>query len=142
MIIKETLNVSDTEFFDYITDALYKELKRIVSRNLKRSEVKEGFKFVKRYNQGKTRVEIDCVIEKMDIPHEYRLLMKMPKTEQVIAHRVTRIDDSHIELEYEEDVITSSLYVKFNKSFKAAKARKNMQRNVKRLEEEIIARRK
>lgn len=142
MKIKKQLAVSDQEFFDYIMFSLHKELKRIVSRNIKRSDIVEGYEFVKRYRQGKQTFDINCKIETLDIPRTYKLVMSAPKTDQIIAHRITKIDDYSIELEYEEDVITKSLYVKFSKSFKTAKARKNMEKTIQLLEQEIIAKRK
>lgn len=142
MKVKKQLAVSDQEFFDYIMTSLHKELKRIVSRNIKKSDIVEGYEFIKRYRQGKQTFDINCKIEVLDIPKTYKLVMSAPKTDQIIVHRVTRIDDHTIELEYKEDVITKSLYVKLNKSFKTAKARKNMEKTIQLLEQEIIAQRK
>ncbi|MDF9824305.1 hypothetical protein M2475_001095 [Breznakia sp. PF5-3] len=142
MIVKKELHVSDKEFFDYILNNLHKELKRIVSRNIKRSDIKEGYTFVKRYKQGNATIEIDCKIEELDIPKAYKLVMSTPKTDQIIAHRVTKIDDDHIELEYEEDVISKSLYVKLNKFFKGSSARKKMEKTLDMLEFEIISKKK
>ena len=141
MIVQKVMNISNEEFFEYIMENLHKELQRIVSKDLKVEDVKEGYTFTRHFKRGKQEFEVKSEIRVLDIPNSYMLVMETNGTEQIISHIIRKIDDDHIEDTYEEDIISNRFLVKLNKSMRSKATKKKMIQTLDLLEQEIMNRR-
>lgn len=141
MIIYRKLNVSANEYFDYLVNVLYKELKKNGSRAIKKSDLVEGYKFTKTLQQEGTKKETSYYIEKLERPTHFRIVYTNENGQHFVYHQIKAKQKFVIEDEYEEDIITKNWKIRLKAMRDDAKTRKSMAKAVKKMESEIIFRR-
>lgn len=139
MKVKKRLNVSAEAYFSLLQHYLLKDLRKTVSKSIRRSDLKKGYRFDKVYH---TETGEDFIshqeITAMEPGVMYQLRYSIPKGYQIITHRITAIDDYHIQVEYEEEIESTDLGIRFRKITQKRKSKKAMMEALKRLETEII----
>lgn len=107
MKLKMKLNVSSSEFYNFLLDNLKREL------NIKKIE--KGMKFKKELS-SKFSQKVESSVELINIEEnkEYSLLYKTPLGENIVKYLLNDIDDENLEVEYIEEYYTDSFWNKYN----------------------------
>ena len=107
MKLKMKLNVSSSEFYNFLLDNLKREL------NIKKIE--KGMKF-KKDLKSKFSQKVESSVELINIEEnkEYSLLYKTPLGENIVKYLLNDIDDENLEVEYIEEYYTDSFWNKYN----------------------------
>lgn len=137
MIIKRNLRVSAEQYFDFLLNHLYKQVKRDISNSIKKKDLIKGFEIKKTYFRDVDKVTIVFRIEEMERPLLYKISFKTEKGSQFVLHRIRTIRDNFIEVEYEENIQTDDLKQKLKALVVANKTRGNMAKTISIIENEI-----
>ena len=107
MKLKMKLNVSSSEFYNFLLDNLKREL------NIKKIE--KGMKF-KKDLKSKFSQKVESSVELINLEEnkEYSLLYKTPLGENIVKYLLNDIDDENLEIEYIEEYYTDSFWNKYN----------------------------
>ena len=107
MKLKMKLNVSSSEFYNFLLDNLKREL------NIKKIE--KGMKF-KKDLRSKFSQKVESSVELINLEEnkEYSLLYKTPLGENIVKYLLNDIDDENLEVEYIEEYYTDSFWNKYN----------------------------
>ena len=107
MKLKMKLNVSSSEFYNFLLDNLKREL------NIKKIE--KGIKF-KKDLKSKFSQKVESSVELINLEEnkEYSLLYKTPLGENIVKYLLNDIDDENLEVEYIEEYYTDSFWNKYN----------------------------
>ena len=107
MKLKMKLNVSSSEFYNFLLDNLKREL------NIKKIE--KGMKF-KKDLKSKFSQKVESSVELINLEEnkEYSLLYKTPLGENIVKYLLNDIDDENLEVEYIEEYYTDSFWNKYN----------------------------
>ena len=139
MKLKMKLNVSSSEFYNFLLDNLKREL------NIKKIE--KGMKF-KKDLKSKFSQKVESSVELINLEEnkEYSLLYKTPLGENVVKYLIKDIDDENIEVEYIEEYYTDSFWNKYNNMIveflMSYFLKKKKKRVLKQIEEYIKSNRK
>ncbi len=101
------LNVSSSEFYNFLLDNLKREL------NVKKIE--KGMKFKKELS-SKFSQKVESSVELINIEEnkEYSLVYKTSLGENIVKYLLNDIDDENLEVEYIEEYYTDSFWNKYN----------------------------
>ena len=107
MKLKMKLNVSSSEFYNFLLDNLKREL------NIKKIE--KGMKFKKELS-SKFSQKVESSVELINIEEnkEYSLVYKTSLGENIVKYLLNDIDDENLEIEYIEEYYTDSFWNKYN----------------------------
>ena len=107
MKLKMKLNVSSSEFYNFLLENLKREL------NVKKIE--KGMKFKKELS-SKFSQKVESSVELINIEEnkEYSLVYKTSLGENIVKYLLNDIDDENIEVEYIEEYYTDSFWNKYN----------------------------
>ncbi len=139
MKLKMKLNVSSSEFYNFLLDNLKREL------NIKKIE--KGMKF-KKDLKSKFSQKVESSVELINIEEnkEYSLLYKTPLGENIVKYLLNDIDDENLEVEYIEEYYTDSFWNKYNNMIveflMSYFLKKKKKRVLKQIEEYIKSNRK
>ena len=139
MKLKMKLNVSSSEFYNFLLDNLKREL------NIKKIE--KGMKF-KKDLKSKFSQKVESSVELIDLEEnkEYSLLYKTPLGENIVKYLLNDIDDENLEVEYIEEYYTDSFWNKYNNMIveflMSYFLKKKKKRVLKQIEEYIKSNRK
>ena len=139
MKLKMKLNVSSSEFYNFLLDNLKREL------NIKKIE--KGMKFKKELS-SKFSQKVESSVELINIEEnkEYSLLYKTPLGENIVKYLLNDIDDENLEVEYIEEYYTDSFWNKYNNMIveflMSYFLKKKKKRVLKQIEEYIKSNRK
>ncbi|MGP1494866.1 MAG: DUF3284 domain-containing protein [Streptobacillus sp.] len=101
------LNVSSSEFYNFLLDNLKREL------NVKKIE--KGMKFKKELS-SKFSQKVESSVELINIEENkvYSLLYKTPLGENIVKYLIKDLGDYEIKVEYIEEYYTDSFWNKYN----------------------------
>ena len=139
MKLKMKLNVSSSEFYNFLLDNLKREL------NIKKIE--KGMKFKKELS-SKFSQKVESSVELINIEEnkEYSLVYKTSLGENVVKYLLNDIDDENLEVEYIEEYYTDSFWNKYNNMIveflMSYFLKKKKKRVLKQIEEYIKSNRK
>lgn len=139
MKLKMKLNVSSSEFYNFLLDNLKREL------NIKKIE--KGMKF-KKDLKSKFSQKVESSVELINIEEnkEYSLLYKTSLGENIVKYLLNDIDDENLEVEYIEEYYTDSFWNKYNNMIveflMSYFLKKKKKRVLKQIEEYIKSNRK
>ena len=139
MKLKMKLNVSSSEFYNFLLDNLKREL------NIKKIE--KGMKFKKELS-SKFSQKVESSVELINLEENkvYSLLYKTSLGENVVKYLIKDIDDENIEVEYIEEYYTDSFWNKYNNMIveflMSYFLKKKKKRVLKQIEEYIKSNRK
>lgn len=139
MKLKMKLNVSSSEFYNFLLDNLKREL------NIKKIE--KGMKF-KKDLKSKFSQKVESSVELINLEEnkEYSLLYKTPLGENIVKYLLNDIDDENLEVEYIEEYYTDSFWNKYNNMIveflMSYFLKKKKKRVLKQIEEYIKSNRK
>ena len=139
MKLKMKLNVSSSEFYNFLLDNLKREL------NIKKIE--KGMKF-KKDLKSKFSQKVESSVELINLEEnkEYSLLYKSPLGENIVKYLLNDIDDENLEVEYIEEYYTDSFWNKYNNMIveflMSYFLKKKKKRVLKQIEEYIKSNRK
>lgn len=139
MKLKMKLNVSSSEFYNFLLDNLKREL------NTKKIE--KGMKFKKELS-SKFSQKVESSVELINLEENkvYSLLYKTPLGENVVKYLLNDIDDENLEVEYIEEYYTDSFWNKYNNMIveflMSYFLKKKKKRVLKQIEEYIKSNRK
>ena len=107
MKLKMKLNISSSEFYNFLLENLKREL------NVKKIE--KGMKFKKELS-SKFSQKVESSVELINIEEnkEYSLVYKTSLGENVVKYLLNNIDDENLEVEYIEEYYTDSFWNKYN----------------------------
>ena len=107
MKLKIKLNVSSSEFYNFLLENLKREL------NVKKIE--KGMKFKKELS-SKFSQKVESCVELINIEEnkEYSLVYKTSLGENIVKYLLNDIDDENLEVEYIEEYYTDSFWNKYN----------------------------
>lgn len=107
MKLKMKLNVSSSEFYNFLLENLKREL------NVKKIE--KGMKFKKGLS-SKFSQKVESSVELINIEEnkEYSLVYKTSLGENIVKYLLNDIDDENLEVEYIEEYYTDSFWNKYN----------------------------
>ena len=107
MKLKMKLNVSSSEFYNFLLENLKREL------NVKKIE--KGMKFKKELS-SKFSQKVESSVELINIEEnkEYSLVYKTSLGENIVKYLLNDIDDENSEVEYIEEYYTDSFWNKYN----------------------------
>ena len=107
MKLKMKLNVSSSEFYNFLLENLKREL------NVKKIE--KGMKFKKELS-SKFSQKIESSVELINLEEnkEYSLVYKTSLGENIVKYLLNDIDDENLEVEYIEEYYTDSFWNKYN----------------------------
>lgn len=107
MKLKMKLNVSSSEFYNFLLENLKREL------NVKKIE--KGMKFKKELS-SKFSQKVESSVELINIEEnkEYSLVYKTSLGENIVKYLLNYIDDENLEVEYIEEYYTDSFWNKYN----------------------------
>ena len=107
MKLKMKLNVSSSEFYNFLLENLKREL------NVKKIE--KGMKFKKELS-SKFSQKVESSVELINIGEnkEYSLVYKTSLGENIVKYLLNDIDDENLEVEYIEEYYTDSFWNKYN----------------------------
>ena len=107
MKLKMKLNVSSSEFYNFLLENLKREL------NVKKIE--KGMKFKKELS-SKFSQKVESSVELINIEEnkEYSLVYKTSLGENIVKYLLNDIDDENLEVEYIEEYYTDSFWNKYN----------------------------
>lgn len=107
MKLKIKLNVSSSEFYNFLLENLKREL------NVKKIE--KGMKF-KKDLKSKFSQKVESSVELINLEEnkEYSLLYKTPLGENGVKYLIKDLGDDEIEVEYIEEYYTDSFWNKYN----------------------------
>ena len=107
MKLKMKLNVSSSEFYNFLLENLKREL------NVKKIE--KGMKFKKELS-SKFSQKVESSVEVINIEEnkEYSLVYKTSLGENIVKYLLNDIDDENLEVEYIEEYYTDSFWNKYN----------------------------
>ncbi|NCC54517.1 MAG: DUF3284 domain-containing protein [Erysipelotrichia bacterium] len=137
MKISDTLNVSAEDYFNVLQQYLLKDLRKTVSKSLKKSDLKAGYQFKKTYRTKDGEYESKQEIVEMDYGKAYQLKFTIPGGYQIISHHIEKIDEQHIKVEYEEVIESHQLSIRLRQFMRRGKSRKLMKSILYNLELEI-----
>lgn len=107
MKLKMKLNVSSSEFYNFLLENLKREL------NVKKIE--KGMKFKKELSSKfSQKVESSVELINLEENKEYSLVYKTSLGENVVKYLLNDIDDENLEVEYIEEYYTDSFWNKYN----------------------------
>ena len=107
MKLKMKLNVSSSEFYNFLLENLKREL------NVKKIE--KGMKFKKELSSKfSQKVESSVELINLEENKEYSLVYKTSLGENIIKYLLNDIDDENLEVEYIEEYYTDSFWNKYN----------------------------
>lgn len=114
MIIKKNLNVTVEEFYGFIQEMVLQDIREATGRTVDISEVQPGYKYKKKLTNrvgqvGNVKTEIVNLSS-----NNYRAEFKSEQGINVLSYTYEALDDSNIELTYEEDFIGKSSAMKWN----------------------------
>lgn len=139
MKLKMKLNVSSSEFYNFLLDNLKREL------NIKKIE--KGMKF-KKDLKSKFSQKVESSVELINLEEnkEYSLLYKTTLGENIVKYLLNDIDDENLEVEYIEEYYTDSFWNKYNNMIveflMSYFLKKKKKRVLKQIEEYIKSNRK
>lgn len=137
MRISDTLNVSAEAYFNTLQRYLLKDLKKTVSKSIKLSDLKAGYRFEKTYHTKDGDYVSKQEIVEMEYAKAYQLKFSIPDGYQIISHHIDTIDDDHIKVVYEEVIESDKLGLKTKQFMRRGKSRKMMKQILHNLELEI-----
>ena len=107
MKLKMKLNVSSSEFYNFLLENLKREL------NVKKRE--KVMKFKKELS-SKFSQKVESSVELINIEEnkEYSLVYKTSLGENIVKYLLNDIDDKNLEVEYIEEYYTDSFWNKYN----------------------------
>lgn len=107
MKLKIKLNISSSEFYNFLLENLKREL------NVKKIE--KGMKFKKELS-SKFSQKVESSVELINIEEnkEYSLVYKTSLGENIVKYLLNDIDDENLEVEYIEEYYTDSFWNKYN----------------------------
>ena len=107
MKLKMKLNVSSSEFYNFLLENLKREL------NVKKIE--KGMKFKKELS-SKFSQKVESSVELINIEEnkEYSLVYKTSLGENIVKYLLNDMDDENLEVEYIEEYYTDSFWNKYN----------------------------
>ena len=107
MKLKMKLNVSSSEFYNFLLENLKREL------NVKKIE--KGMKFKKELS-SKFSQKVESSVELINIEEnkEYSLVYKTSLGENIVKYLLNDIDNENLEVEYIEEYYTDSFWNKYN----------------------------
>lgn len=107
MKLKMKLNVSSSEFYNFLLENLKREL------NVKKIE--KGMKFKKELSSKfSQKVESSVELINLEENKEYSLVYKTSLGENIVKYLLNDIDDKNLEVEYIEEYYTDSFWNKYN----------------------------
>ena len=107
MKLKMKLNVSSSEFYNFLLENLKREL------NVKKIE--KGMKFKKELSSKfSQKVESSVELINLEENQEYSLVYKTSLGENIVKYLLNDIDDENLEVEYIEEYYTDSFWNKYN----------------------------
>lgn len=107
MKLKMKLNVSSSEFYNFLLENLKREL------NIKKIE--KGMKFKKELSSKfSQKVESSVELINLEENKEYSLVYKTSLGENIVKYLLNDIDDENLEVEYIEEYYTDSFWNKYN----------------------------
>ena len=139
MKLKMKLNVSSSEFYNFLLENLKREL------NVKKIE--KGMKFKKELS-SKFSQKVESSVELINIEEnkEYSLVYKTSLGENIVKYLLNDIDDKNLEVEYIEEYYTDSFWNKYNNMIveflMSYFLKKKKKRVLKQIEEYIKSNRK
>ena len=139
MKLKMKLNVSSSEFYNFLLENLKREL------NVKKIE--KGMKFKKELS-SKFSQKVESSVELINIEEnkEYSLVYKTSLGENIVKYLLNYIDDENLEVEYIEEYYTDSFWNKYNNMIveflMSYFLKKKKKRVLKQIEEYIKSNRK
>ena len=139
MKLKMKLNVSSSEFYNFLLENLKREL------NIKKIE--KGMKFKKELSSKfSQKVESSFELINLEENKEYSLVYKTSLGENIVKYLLNDIDDEHLEVEYIEEYYTDSFWNKYNNMIveflMSYFLKKKKKRVLKQIEEYIKSNRK
>ncbi len=139
MKLKMKLNVSSSEFYNFLLENLKREL------NVKKIE--KGMKFKKELNSKfSQKVESSVELINTEENKEYSLVYKTSLGENIVKYLLNDIDDENLEVEYIEEYYTDSFWNKYNNMMveflMSYFLKKKKKRVLKQIEEYIKSNRK
>lgn len=142
MVIKVKLQVSASEYFDFIMDQLLKELPKSMRNKMCREDIQLGLKYRQTYNLQKGSFVSKKEIIDFKYGEVYCLQMEIPDGFQYMKHTVTPLSDDAIEVRYEETLDTVKASTNFFHKLKAFSNKKQMKKRFEAIEQYIIENRK
>lgn len=142
MKFKYRLNVSAEEYYSFLRTFLLKELKKYVDKKITQKDMVAGFCFEREYKGSSQNYVSKQEILYMEENKKYGLRMQIPQGYQSIIHTIKVFDTYRIEIAYEEKLEVKDISLKLKQRLMASKMKKAMYKNMKRIEEDIIRKRK
>lgn len=137
MKIKKTLNVSAEAYFNTLQKYLLNDLKKNVSKSIRLSELKQGYRFQKKYHTQDGEYISKQEIVEYEYAKAYQLRFTIPDGYQIISHHIQSIDEDHIHVEYEEKIESDKLNLRMKQFMRRRKSRALMKQILHHLELEI-----
>ena len=139
MKLKMKLNVSSSEFYNFLLENLKREL------NVKKIE--KGMKFKKELSSKfSQKVESSVELINLEENKEYSLVYKTTLGENIVKYLLNDIDDENLEVEYIEEYYTDSFWNKYHNMIveflMSYFLKKKKKRVLKQIEEYIKSNRK
>lgn len=141
MIVKVKMNISSSEYFDFITEHLLDELPKSMKKKIQPSDIKKGLKYRQTYKLKSGDFVSKKEIVEFEYGKVYRLQMEVPDGFQYIGHTINPISDDQIEVVYEETVESSKSTTSLFHKLKSNSNKKQMKQRLKAIEEHIISKR-
>lgn len=141
MEVTMTLKVTKEEYFDYLMDSLYMNLKRSVSRKIKRSDIRKGYHFVNHYKKGEEHFEVGTTISQLEKNRIYELQRSGDFGKQLVRHMIETNPDQSINVTYIEETESNSLFGKIRSVSKKHSEKKMMKKMLKQVETDLISKR-
>lgn len=143
MNIKQRLNVSGKEFFDFIALSVLNDAKESFDDTLTIEDIVEGFSYTKSLvnkvgQKGNTTVKI----QEFDLDKCYEAVFESQQGQNILRYEIVILNDQEVEVSYTEDFIAADTIKKWNfdlvNFFYKKKAQKRAEIMLKNIENYII----
>ncbi len=141
MEVTMRLALRKEEYYEYLIDALWGELKRSVSRKIRKSEIKTNYKFINKYKHADKCYEVISEISRLEKNRLYELSRKGDFGSQLISYRLDDNHDGTINVTYSQVTKNNTVFRKLNSTIKQSKEKRMMKQMLKQIENEIILKR-
>lgn len=143
MKVKRKLKVGAEEFFDEIIDELYVEIRRAGNKQIRKSEIQQGFSFEHIFEQKGKKATIHCKVEELKRPSAYCLMIEHEDgVSEKLSHKIKSLGEEEIEDVYEHTVKNLPRKDKLNSWKMSSQLKEKMHKELLLFESTIIKKRK
>ena len=141
MIVKMKMQVTPEEYFEFIIEHLLAELPKSMQKKITKKDIKTGLKYRQTYKLAKGDFVSKKEITEFEYGVIYKLQMEIPDGFQYIEHRIEKLSDNEIEVNYEESLDSSKASTSIFHKIKSGSSKKQMKQRLAAIEEYIITKR-